>query len=149
MVGACEIIITYDNELFYAFLKAVAGIFPEIKRISGIRKFGDKEIETLRIIECLKKSGLEIKDIKQFIDWCAEGPATYEQRRELFIKQKQSVEAQITHLNKVLDMLKFKCWYYEQAIHDGSDARIRAMLPDRLPREIQAAYDNAHNKKVE
>ena len=34
------------------------GLFPEINRVSGIRKFSDKELETLRVIECLKKSGL-------------------------------------------------------------------------------------------
>ena len=34
------------------------GLFPNLQRESGIRKFGEKEIEALRIIECLKKSGL-------------------------------------------------------------------------------------------
>lgn len=43
------------------------GLFPGMERISGIRKFSEKEIETLRVIECLKRSGLEIKDIKQFM----------------------------------------------------------------------------------
>ena len=42
------------------------GLFPNIERVSGIRKFSDRELESLRVIECLKKSGLEIKDIKQF-----------------------------------------------------------------------------------
>ncbi|EKI7570226.1 MerR family transcriptional regulator, partial [Enterococcus faecalis] len=45
------------------------GLFPEITRVSGIRKFSNNEIEALRVIECLKKSGLEIKDIKQFMKW--------------------------------------------------------------------------------
>ena len=120
------------------------GLFPEIQRTSGIRKFTDKEIETLRLIECLKKSGLEIKDIKQFMDWCVQGPSTYVQRRELFEKQKETVEAEIAHMNKVLDMLRFKCWFYEQALEDGTDERVRKMLPDHLPEEIQKAYDNAH-----
>ena len=46
------------------------GLFPEMERVSGIRKFSDTELEALRVIECLKKSGLEIKDIKQFMDVC-------------------------------------------------------------------------------
>ena len=44
------------------------GLFPGIRRDSGIRKFGEKELEALRVIECLKKSGLEIRDIKQFME---------------------------------------------------------------------------------
>jgi len=43
------------------------GLFPGMKRDSGIRKFDEKEIEALHVIECLKKSSLEIKDIKQFM----------------------------------------------------------------------------------
>lgn len=121
------------------------GLFPEMQRASGIRKFGDRDIETLRLIECLKKSGLEIKDIKQFMDWCVQGPSTYAQRRELFVKQKETVEAEIKHMNKVLDMLTFKCWFYEQAIQDGSDENVRKLLPNHLPKEIQKAYDNAHS----
>ena len=52
------------------------GLFPAMQRDSGIRKFGEKELEALRVIECLKKSGLEIKDIKQFMEWCVQGSET-------------------------------------------------------------------------
>lgn len=71
------------------------GLFPHMERVSGIRIFGDKELETIRIIECLKKSGLEIRDIRQFIDWCLQGAATYPQRKQLFEKQKATVEAEL------------------------------------------------------
>ena len=65
------------------------GLLPNIERSSGIRKFSDRDLETLNVIECLKKSGLEIKDIRQFIQWCAEGNGTYSKRQELFIKKKK------------------------------------------------------------
>lgn len=120
------------------------GLFPQLERSSGIRKFSDKEIEALRVIECLKKSGMEIKDIKQFMEWCAQGRETYGQRRELFLKQKETIEAEIKRMEKTLDMIRFKCWYYEQAIKDGNEERLTEMLPNNLPEEIQAIYDNAH-----
>ena len=122
------------------------GLFPRMVRESGIRKFSETEIEALRVIECLKKSGLEIKDIKRFMNWCVEGVATYTQRKELLEQQKQSVEAEIAHLNRALDMLKYKCWYYEQAIQDGNEDRIRALIPDHLPDGIRQAYENAHKE---
>lgn len=40
------------------------GLFFEIMCVFGIWKFFSNEIEVLRVIECLKKFGLEIKDIK-------------------------------------------------------------------------------------
>lgn len=119
------------------------GLFPDLKRSSGIRQFGDKEIETLRIIECLKKSGLEIKDIKLFMKWCSEGSSTYQKRKELFEHQKELVETEISKLEKVLDMLRFKCWYYERAMKDGNENWIQEHLPDRLPEDIQKLYNNA------
>lgn len=121
------------------------GLFPGMERPSGIRKFSDTEMEALRVIECLKKSGLEIKDIKRFMDWCVEGASTYPQRKELFEQQKKTVEAEIAHMNRVLDMLKFKCWYYEQAMQDGCEDRVKELIPDHLPDGIKQAYDNAHN----
>ena len=120
------------------------GLFPDIKRSSGIRKFGEKELEALRVIECLKKSGMEIKDIKQFMVWCSEGSDTYPQRLDLFLNRKEVVDAELRRLEKVLDMLRFKCWYYEQALKDGNENRLNEMLPDKLPDEIQAIYNHAH-----
>ena len=64
------------------------GLFPHMERVSGIRRFSDRELETLRIIDCLKKSGLEIREIRKFMQWCAEGSSSYPQRRELFENQK-------------------------------------------------------------
>lgn len=120
------------------------GLFPDLERASGIRKFNDKTIESIHVIECLKKSGLGIKDIKEFMNWCSLGSKTYPQRKEMFLRQQNAVEAEIHKLKKVLDMLKFKCWYYDQAIADGSEDRVLNMIPDELPDEIRVAYENAH-----
>lgn len=120
------------------------GLFPGLERSSGIRRFGEKEIEALRIIECLKKTGMEIKDIKQFMELCAEGSSTYSVRRDFFLRRKEIVEEEIRKMNRVLYMINFKCWYYEQAIKDGNEDRLNQMIPDNLPEEIKDVYARAH-----
>ena len=122
------------------------GLFPRLTRESGIRKFSDNEIEALRVIECLKKSGLEIKDIKLFMDWCVEGSSTYANRFELIQKQKARVETEIRQLNKALDMLKYKIWYYSQAMKDGNEDNAKALTPDGLPEDVRIAYRNSHEE---
>ena len=112
------------------------GLFPELNRTSGIRQFSENEIEALRIIECLKKTGLQIKDIKQFMSWCMEGSSTYTKRKELFENQKKQVEAEITKLNKTLDMLNFKCW----------EERLKNIIPNELPNSIKSSYINSHKE---
>jgi len=120
------------------------GLFPEMARQSGIRRFSEKEIEALRVIECLKASGMEIREIRQFMDWAVQGAETYGQRLQLFEARREAVEAEIDRLQKMLDMVKYKCWYYETALRDGNEDGIAAMVPDGLPEEIRALYDSAH-----
>ena len=120
------------------------GLFPHMERTSGIRRFGDDEIEALKLIECLKRSGLEIREIRQFMEWVAEGPSTYAQRKELIERTRERVEQEQESLQRALDMLKFKSWYYDQAIADGNEDRVLTMIPDGLPPQIRAAYMNSH-----
>lgn len=124
------------------------GLFPELERVSGIRRFSEKELEKLRIIECLKKSGLEIREIKQFMEWCSQGSSTYGLRHEFFLHQQRVMEERMEQMQKTLDMIRYKCWYYEQALADGSEERIWEMLPDHLPETVQQYYDHAHETNV-
>ena len=63
----------------------------------------------------------------------------------MFEARKAAVEEEMKQLEKTLDMLKFKCWYYEQAIKDGSEDRLKELIPDHLPDGIRKAYENAHS----
>lgn len=119
------------------------GLLPGLERQGGFRRFGEKHLEALRVIECLKGSGLEIKDIKQFMDWCEQGPSTYVQRRELFDAQLVDVEERIAELEKVRAMIQYKRWYYTRAVEDGSEA-FAADLPETMPTEVRALYEMAH-----
>ena len=87
---------------------------------------------------------MEIKDIRLFMEWCAEGPSTYPKRKAMIEERKAHMESEIAKMNRALDMLRFKCWYYEQAIQDGNEDRVKALIPDNLPEEIKGAYENAH-----
>ena len=117
------------------------GLFPEIKRSGGIRHFDTTELEALRLVECLKKTGMEIKNIKQFMQWCTEGSETYPKRLKLIQKQKLECEKEIKRMEKALAMLKFKCWYYETALADGNEDRIHEMMSQGLVDEVRQLKD--------
>ena len=129
------------------------GLFPGLERSSGIRRFSEKEIEALRKMglglggTLLSEIAFRVrntKDIKQFMKWCAEGSSTYSVRKDFFLRRKEIVEEEIRKMSRVLDMIDFKCWYYEQAIKDGNEDRLNQMIPDNLPDEIKDVYARAH-----
>lgn len=121
------------------------GLFPGLVRTdSGVRQFRENDIEALRLIECLKKAGMEIRDIRKFMQWCSKGPSTYAQRKAMLLRQKETVEKELERMRQVLDMINYKCWYYDVALANGSEDFLRTVRPEDMPEEIFAAWQNAH-----
>lgn len=113
------------------------GLFPNMERSDGgIRRFTDTELETLGIIECLKSSGLSIKEIKLFLNWCQEGDSSLQKRRDLFYERLAVVKAQMETLQKTMNTLQFKCWYYDTALAAGTEDAPKSLSPDEIPEEI-------------
>jgi len=99
------------------------GLLPFIeRRESGIRMFAESDISMLQVIECLKNTGMSIKDIKKFSEWCLKGDLTLKERYELFLERKQSVKEQIEELQKSQNLIEHKCWYYKTALEAGTES---------------------------
>jgi len=114
------------------------GLLPTIGRSSsGIRVFTDAEIGTIKMIECLKSTGLSIKAIKEYMDWLEEGDASLIKRRDMFYERLEAVENQMRGIEKTRNMIKFKCWYYDTAVERGSDESLKNKSHDELPNEIR------------
>ena len=120
------------------------GLLPFVDRSSsGIRMFKESDMEWLKLIECLKATGMPIKEIKKFIDLYTAGDATLKPRRDMFYERKQAVEEQIVALQKTLDFIKYKCWYYDTAVAAGSADIPQSIKPEDMPKDILAMKLNA------
>ena len=118
------------------------GLLPFVERSSGgIRMFTDKDYEWLRVIECLKKSGLRIKEIKAYMDMVRRGDESLSERLELFRTRKEAVKKQFVELQETLDLLEYKCWYYEEAIRLGSDKPLKNLTADDVPEQFRDAKE--------
>jgi DNA-binding transcriptional MerR regulator len=126
---------------------AKEGLFPFVDRSeNGIRMFKDEDFEWLFMIDCLKKTGMSLKDIKTFVEWAMQGDETIDQRLNMFQEQRKAVEAQIAQLQDTLDVLKYKCWYYETATAAGTTAVPRAMQEEDIPDNIR--YVRKKSQKI-
>ena len=112
------------------------GLLPFVKRLdSGYRVFSEGDMAMPRVIECLKKSGMSIQDIRQFSKWVQMGDDSLHERYEMFLERKRTIEAQIAELQQTLAFINHKCWYYETAIEAGTE-KIHFKEPmDKLPCE--------------
>lgn len=125
------------------------GLLPFVERSGGgIRMFHDSDLEWLTIIECLKKSGMAIKDIKKFIDWCIEGDCTIEQRLMLIDQQRDAVIQKIEQLNETLAVLNYKHWYYETAKEAGTCAVHQDISPDNIPEEFRTIKEQIKKESI-
>ena len=131
----------YDKEGLLPFVERTAG---------GIRIFSDGDLETLKIINCPKDTGMQIKDIRNFMAMVVEGDSTIDDRLELFRKRKEQVEKQMEELQKTLDIIQYKCWYYETAKKAGTTAAPDRMSDGEIPEQmaqIRARFREKEERK--
>lgn len=115
------------------------GLLPFMERSEGgMRVFRESDYEFLKIIHCLKATGMQIKDIREFITLVMQGNETIDARLELFQKRKVEVEKQMAELQETLDTINFKCWYYETAKKAGTTDVPDQMSDEELPEELRS-----------
>lgn len=97
------------------------GLLPNIKRINGIRVFEDKDFEWLRVLNCLKKTNMPLKKIKEYVDLTLKGDESLVKRYELIKEQKNNILKEIDNLKYYLKEINYKEWYYLEAIKAGTE----------------------------
>ncbi len=114
------------------------GLFPFVERSGGgMRMFKDEDFAWLEIIDCLKRTGMSIKDIKHFVDCCVEGDATIDERLGIIQSQRDAVINQMKEMQEMLDILNFKTWYYETAKEAGTCAIQNIVEIEDIPEQFR------------
>ena len=118
------------------------GLLPNLKRDgNNIRIFTEEDYRHLRIIECLKRSGLSIKDIKGFIDMAGKDSALTG-RLEIFRKRRDILKRELEDLKGVLDVIEYKCWYYEKACEAGTESAVKDLKLADIPERFRKARES-------
>lgn len=98
------------------------GLLPFVERdSSGRRSFKSNDLNFLQVIECMKKCGMKISEIRHFIDLCMQGDVTLNDRYTLLNHEEQLVTKQIEVLQDQLDFLHYKMWYFKTALDAGTE----------------------------
>lgn len=98
------------------------GLLPFVDRdAAGRREFKDNDFNFLEVINCLKKSGVSIKDIGKFINLCLQGDDTLRERYDYLDQEESVLEDKVREMQSQLDFLRFKKWYYKTSVEAGTE----------------------------
>jgi len=90
------------------------GLLPFVSRNkSGNREFTESNLNMIQTICCLKNTGMQIKDIKKYIDFCMEGTGTIDSRQKLLSAHRKEIIAHIDALNENLKLIDSKIKIYD------------------------------------
>ena len=103
--------ISYETLKYYC----KEGLVPNVKRDkNNYRIFDEKNVAWLKGLQCLKKCGMSIKDMKLYMNYCLQGPSTIPERKEMLNKSKEALLNQIKEINECINFIDNK-----QAFYDG------------------------------
>ncbi len=115
------------------------GLLPFVERSSGgIRMFRESDLEWLQVIGCMKRAGMSIRDIRRYIELARQGDDTIDTRLEMFRRQREVLTQQIAQMQRTLETVEYKCWFYETAQAAGTVETVSAMAEEDLPERFRA-----------
>lgn len=119
------------------------GLMPHVARSEGgQRRFSDEDVDWLRYLERLKATGMPIAEMREFVGLIEGGDQTIGRRREIMEARREAVRAQLEELATTLDIIEYKCWYYDRAAELGDERAARAIPPEEVPERLRAAREH-------
>lgn len=93
------------------------GLIPPVPRNkNGIRNYDERSLGWLNFIKCMRKSGIRVEKLIEYVTLFQEGDLTKEARKIILIEQEQEILAKIEELNNTLNYLKTKLENYALVI---------------------------------
>lgn len=119
------------------------GLLPSLRRDhNNTRVFTEDDYRSLRLIDCLKKSGLSIKDIKSFVDMSDKGDEALNERLEIFLRRRDILKKELENLQELLSVIEYKCWYFSRACEAGTEDVMKNLTPSDIPAQHRKAREH-------
>lgn len=115
MKEVCEQIdMPYETLKYYC----KEGLVPNVKRDkNNYRDFDEANVAWLKGLQCLRKCGLSIQEMKQYMNYCMEGPSTIPQRKDMLETTKEHLLDKIKEIKESIDYIDQKQEYYDQVLN--------------------------------
>ena len=114
MMQTCE-----ETHMTYQALKFYCneGLVPNVKRDKNNRRiFDDRDIAWINSLVCLKKCGMSIQEMKEYLALCLQGESTIPQRKVLLAQKQEALRASVQELQDSIAYIDWKQNFYDEVL---------------------------------
>ena len=114
MMQVCrELDMTYQTLKYYCN----EGLIPRVKRDENNRRiFDEKDVKWIKDLTCLKKCGMSILEMKEYLELCLQGESTIMQRKEMLAKKREALLGSIKELENSVAYIDWKQNFYDEVL---------------------------------
>ena len=114
MMDVCrEVGMTYQTLKFYCN----QGLIPNVKRDKNNRRvFDDRDLEWVKSLTCLKKCGMSIAEMRDYLELCLEGQASIPERKIMLTERRERLVEQLAEIQGSIDYIDWKQGFYDDVL---------------------------------
>lgn len=114
MMQVCkETDMTYQGLKFYCN----EGLVPNVKRDKNNRRvFDERDVAWIKSLTCLKKCGMSIQEMKEYLDMCLQGERTIPQRKAMLAVKQAALRETIQQLQESVAYIDWKQNFYDEVL---------------------------------
>ncbi len=98
------------------YYERVGLIPPVTRRGSGIRDYGDLDVRRVEFIKCMRRAGLPVEVLIDYVGLVQQGDETIEARKDILKEQRALLTSRMEDMKQTLALLDLKIERYEMAL---------------------------------
>jgi len=108
-----EVGMTYEALKFYCN----EGLVPGVKRDKNNRRiFSKNDVAWIKSLTCLKRCGMSIAEMKEYLALCLQGQPSIPARKLILERKRQELLNAIAGLNECVDYIDWKQGFYDDVL---------------------------------
>ena len=108
-----------ETDLTYQALKFYCneGLIPNVRRDKNNRRiFDEHNVKWIKDLVCLKKCGMSIQEMKEYLELCLQGESTIPQRKEMLTQKQEALRLSIKELEDSVAYINWKQNFYDEVL---------------------------------
>ena len=126
-----------ETDMTYQALKFYfnEGLIPNVKRDKNNRRvFDERDVKWIKDLVCLKKCGMSIQEMKDYLALCLQGQSTIPQRQKMLDKKREALLTSMEELKGCVNYIDLKQNFYNDVLSGK-----RPYVSNLIPAEDQSA----------